>query len=87
VSELGQRRDIGHERDRRQRRLPDDHRVQELHRDVLGVGGRAEDQQPATCRELGGHVLGCQRQGFRLFGEVLQGTDASQKGLIHQRAR
>ncbi len=45
---------------RRQRPLADDHRVHELHRDVLGVGGggpSTEGEEPPACQKAARHLV------------------------------
>ena len=61
------------ESDRGQRPLADDHRMNELDRDVTGVGARrrrhAERDQPAAAGEALGHQMAEPREPLRLGGE------------------
>ena len=61
--------ELGSEVQRRQRPLSDDHRVDEFHGHVLGVGGggaAAEGQQPAAGHEPPRHLAARLRQPPRL---------------------
>ena len=57
---------------RRQRTFADNHRMHELHRHVLRVGGEralAESQQPPAAQKALGHALARGREPRRLAGE------------------
>src|SRR5215212_6960854 len=68
-----------------QRPLANDHRVHELHRDVLRVGGRRtvpEGQEPSSCQEAAGHLVAglCQPRRLHLE-ESLEDIIAPQQFL------
>ena len=83
----GERPALAREPDRRQRPLADDHRVDELDRDVADVGarrgGEADRDQPAAAREALGHQMAELRDPLRLgleearFASLRSATRAS----------
>ena len=79
------------ERDRRQRALADDHRVHELHRDVLGVRARgrrrADGKQPAAAQEALGHLVAEPRDPLRLRAEERAIGLAASDDEVGRRAR
>ena len=67
-----QRGRVAHQGQGRQRTLADDHRVHELHRDMLCIGGPrpvAEDEQAAASLEAPGHVPAGKGQRGRVAGQ------------------
>jgi hypothetical protein len=72
IGHAHQRRGVAHEGEGRQSALADDDRVDELDRDVLGVGGRravAEHEQAPAAQEARCHVATGEGQGGGVVGE------------------
>ena len=79
LGDPGHRGHVGGQRDGRQRALADDHRVDELHRDVLRVGARpagAEHHQLAAAVEPHRHGVAGRGDRAGLAGQVARGLAA-----------
>ena len=82
---------LGADRDRRQRPLADDHRMDELDRDVSRVGARgrrrADRQQPSAAREAGGELMAAASDPLRLALEEPPVRLAAELRELADRAR